>query len=598
MVVGLKGQEIRDYQPKPVAATLIVAASDSLHPERADYLCDGVNDHVEIQAALDALPATGGRVILLDGTYYIEATITLDSYQVLEGQGHNTILTTLSSPLALLISAVGAAIAHLYNIEIKNLKIDCDLGGGNFTDVILFEYVESPVVSGCFIRDHLPVGWGTAIELDDCFYSNISYNTFINNLGDADIYVDDTSYTLITGNITNGSQSLVKAYDGYGLIVNQNIILDTDDYGIYSEVPESVIDGNYINDTFATGIEVAPSGAVVISNNILINCGHGTTQSAISVFCYATVTGNFIEDATKEGIYVGEDYCVVTGNKIKTCGQHGISVSGNDCIISGNHCDNNSQTTSSTYHGINLRSGADRCIVSNNLCMDDGTDQEDGIHLEDGAIECIITGNYCYNNMGSGIALMANNDNCVIKNNLCKANDDYGIEIVAATCDKNMISGNELIDNVTGQLSDAGTLSHVEDNNIGIEITQIKHFRRVKNTSGGALAEGDVVILKAVAAGNEITTTINQGDDSVYGMVAEAIADTAYGLVQVKGFTDALKVNGTVAIAIGDILGTYTAAGITMKAAAGDQGFARALEAYAVADSLGVIDAYIKSPWD
>lgn len=57
MVVGLKGQEIRDYQPKPVAATLIVAASDSLHPERADYLCDGVNDHVEIQGFARALEA-------------------------------------------------------------------------------------------------------------------------------------------------------------------------------------------------------------------------------------------------------------------------------------------------------------------------------------------------------------------------------------------------------------------------------------------------------------------------------------------------------------------------------------------------------------
>ena len=119
-----------------------------------------------------------------------------------------------------------------------------------------------------------------------------------------------------------------------------------------------------------------------------------------------------------------------------------------------------------------------------------------------------------------------------------------------------------------------------------------------KNTSGGALAAGDVVILKAVAAGNEITTTVNQGDDNVYGMVAEVIADAAYGLVQVKGKTTVLKVNGTVDIAVGDILGTYTAAGISMKAGAGDQGFARALEAYAVADSAGVIDAYIKSPWD
>ena len=37
------------------AATFVVAASDSLHKERADYVCDGVNDQVEIQAGIDAL---------------------------------------------------------------------------------------------------------------------------------------------------------------------------------------------------------------------------------------------------------------------------------------------------------------------------------------------------------------------------------------------------------------------------------------------------------------------------------------------------------------------------------------------------------------
>ena len=40
-------------------ATVVVAAADSLHPEQADYVCDGVDDQVEIQAAIDALPNGG-----------------------------------------------------------------------------------------------------------------------------------------------------------------------------------------------------------------------------------------------------------------------------------------------------------------------------------------------------------------------------------------------------------------------------------------------------------------------------------------------------------------------------------------------------------
>jgi hypothetical protein len=55
--------------------TFIVAASDSLHPERADYVCNGVNDQVEIQAALDGIPTCGGRIVFLPGKYECSDTI-------------------------------------------------------------------------------------------------------------------------------------------------------------------------------------------------------------------------------------------------------------------------------------------------------------------------------------------------------------------------------------------------------------------------------------------------------------------------------------------------------------------------------------------
>ncbi|MCL0087725.1 polysaccharide deacetylase family protein, partial [Dehalococcoidia bacterium] len=52
-------------------ATIVVAASDSSPQSKAqaDFVADGVDDQVEIQAAIDALPASGGRVVLLEGTY-------------------------------------------------------------------------------------------------------------------------------------------------------------------------------------------------------------------------------------------------------------------------------------------------------------------------------------------------------------------------------------------------------------------------------------------------------------------------------------------------------------------------------------------------
>jgi len=67
-------------------ATFIVAASDSEQPSRADWQCSGTDDDVQIQAALDALPATGGLVMLTEGTYDIQTTINLTSFDNLMGQ--------------------------------------------------------------------------------------------------------------------------------------------------------------------------------------------------------------------------------------------------------------------------------------------------------------------------------------------------------------------------------------------------------------------------------------------------------------------------------------------------------------------------------
>ncbi|MCK4500194.1 right-handed parallel beta-helix repeat-containing protein, partial [Candidatus Babeliales bacterium] len=72
------------------AVTFVVAASDSEHKDEADYVCDGVDDQVEIQAAIDALPAGGGHIFFLDGNYYID-TINLVSDLTLEGQGPSTV---------------------------------------------------------------------------------------------------------------------------------------------------------------------------------------------------------------------------------------------------------------------------------------------------------------------------------------------------------------------------------------------------------------------------------------------------------------------------------------------------------------------------
>jgi len=60
--------------PAPMGppVTYVVAASDAPVRVKAvvDYACDGTDDQVEIQAAIDALPARGGVVVMVGETFY------------------------------------------------------------------------------------------------------------------------------------------------------------------------------------------------------------------------------------------------------------------------------------------------------------------------------------------------------------------------------------------------------------------------------------------------------------------------------------------------------------------------------------------------
>lgn len=131
---------------------------------------------------------------------------------------------------------------------------------------------------------------------------------------------------------------------------------------------------------------------------------------------------------------------------------------------------------------------------------------------------------------------------------------------------------------------------------VGSEINIPRESVTLKNTSGGTLTRGTVVIQKSVAGGDEFTTTTTAGDDKVVGMLTQTLTNDSSSYVLTRGKTSGLKVDGTTDIAVGDFLCTSTTAGIAQKATTGDMAFAIALEQYQTDDQNGVIDALIISP--
>ena len=76
---------------KQARMELFVAASDAPDWQKAgaDYLCDGVNDEVQIQAAINALGDYGGRIRLSAGTFIVDALPTVRNHYLSNGEQGN-----------------------------------------------------------------------------------------------------------------------------------------------------------------------------------------------------------------------------------------------------------------------------------------------------------------------------------------------------------------------------------------------------------------------------------------------------------------------------------------------------------------------------
>ena len=152
------------------AATLVVAASDSTtsSKSRADYISDGTDDQVEIKAAIDALPSTGGRVVLMEGTFYINSEIEIldtsdNHYVTLEGQGMGTILKVPnghSSTMAV-VEAYGTA-TSVKSVIMKNFRINGNKSNvtGDYYIGINYNNVYESVIDGVYLSNGKGDGGG------------------------------------------------------------------------------------------------------------------------------------------------------------------------------------------------------------------------------------------------------------------------------------------------------------------------------------------------------------------------------------------------------------------------------------------------------
>lgn len=227
-------------------ATFTVAASDSTNVTGADYVCDGTNDEVQIAAAIAAIPAAGGRVLLLDGTYNVAAPIAMQENLWLQGQGPGTVIKVVVASWNVANNYLfydGAAHANSpqSNITISDLTIDLDGyngGGSDYLSPIVFwgfsAVAENNRVERCHIRDGL--GYGVLLINNTGF--SASGNT-ISNMGDSCFEIRSTRGAVMSGN-TLSTCSLQTYADHAGAVATSGIVYDGNDLtnvGVYVADP-------------------------------------------------------------------------------------------------------------------------------------------------------------------------------------------------------------------------------------------------------------------------------------------------------------------------------------------------------------------------
>jgi len=315
-----------------------------------------------INTAIDAL-TDGGCVQLLEGEYVVDTGIVITKSNItIQGVGWSSILkipTNTNTGLYRVLSnryAAGADPNDEYavnNLTLKDFAIDGNNANQSSGDHngIEISGMDNVMIDHLYIHDLLDrpirVQDNKATGLVDPDNLTIK-NCTLDRETDTDqvIYITDASDVFITSNkIMNGDTAIIiYLNDGKGIITNNvftnvngaiytgnsigyYVIANNDiyasgggnDYGIQCLSDKSVIQSNNIYNTLAAGIYIDQSDYVLVSNNLLYECGNEFNHTLINSGDYNLIIGNSIIDTVgTHGIYImsNSDNSVISNNYV------------------------------------------------------------------------------------------------------------------------------------------------------------------------------------------------------------------------------------------------------------------------------------------
>jgi parallel beta-helix repeat protein len=389
---------------------------------QANFVCDGIDDQVEIQNAIDSLPPGGARVQLLEGTFFIGDTIIL---------GYNIMLAGLGAGTTLKPEENHGREGNFFLI--KNSNVEGGTIGITVQDITFDGNKENQTIR-----------YQHGLDLEGALEARITGCVF-REFNGAGIYANRLHNSTVSGNTFEGN-----------------------DYGINIEGFSS--EGNsFLNNSFMQNVTTDIRLADSVTNTIMGNTHEGDTATSwrLSGATYTTIYGNVSKKRTGYSLFMDgkSNYNTICAN-LAEGGAIGFAVS---------NCHHNSFqgniAAKAKYYGFGFDTRSSRNLVVGNTAEENGNE---GIMFHTNSVYNVVSSNRCERNGHQGITLLYGSDyNTVTGNNLLENGQASLVrhEIYIHKSSYNLISANSC-SNMEDQdyniyITDAESVGNIILNNTG-----------------------------------------------------------------------------------------------------------------------------------
>lgn len=319
-----------------------------------------------IQAAHDALPSGGGKIIVPAGTYSASGNVLTISKSniIIEGVGPLSIIkgtTAVAYPTTTNVIYVSGSNVRITNLAVQGIAIDQTTNQNAIVTDPAASNVEIDHISFSALNVAVYLN-GSSNSVHDNVIGQMFGTTNSNGYG---IVLDTSSYNKILGN----SITFSNAQGRHQIYVSKQ--------SSYNDVGNNVLQGGTNIQIQVYALDAQTTGARYndIHDNICLNSA-GSTGGVISInnnATFNTVRNNIVISSTAShgialwdagGTVLPNDN-TITDNYVALAGVSGILVFGcNNCLIAGNKVNSSSQSASNTYPGIYI--GSDGQTANNN----------------------------------------------------------------------------------------------------------------------------------------------------------------------------------------------------------------------------------------